>query len=523
MARKVDVPDSARSWAIALAACAINALMSGITRTTGLLYVALIDTYGVSRFEANLPFTMRNIVRCLGGPVTGALGQRFGPRDVTLIGGVFGSLGIVLCTFAPNVIWITILWGGIHGFGVALGNTLSQVLVTQYFVKHRATATGLAFSGSCLGSFVLPVLMEYMLSQLGLSGAFLVTGAILMHVLPFALLLKEPSWIQRETKGVAQTRVPDLTTSQYVKEYPESKESQNVFTIDFKQRRSFGESNRNQDNMEKNCNSNSCSNENGIYNSIFEDSTTNINEVYSYQGKEENNEQVQNGIPEEEGDKDSSSQHQKQETSVRKALIIILSDPVFHMISLSLGAFAMLIDPVFTVIVDFIRDKGISETMAKYFISTLALGDLVGRLGLGWVTDRNYMTVPKFMMMMQMAHGLCFMLMPLIYNLYILFVVTIIFGIITGAALVMFPILIGKYLPTVQSMAIGCMPFFTGLLTLTVPSLIGYFRDEVGSYNGMFFLTGGASVIVGFLWLLEPLLIKLRKKLHKKESAKTTV
>ncbi|GFX25388.1 monocarboxylate transporter 12 [Trichonephila clavipes] len=362
-----------------------------------------------------------------------------------------------------------------------------------------------------------------MLSQLGLSGAFLVTGAILMHVLPFALLLKEPSWIQRETKGVAQTRVPDLTTSQYVKEYPESKESQNVFTIDFKQRRSFGESNRNQDNMEKNCNSNSCSNENGIYNSIFEDSTTNINEVYSYQGKEENNEQVQNGIPEEEGDKDSSSQHQKQETSVRKALIIILSDPVFHMISLSLGAFAMLIDPVFTVIVDFIRDKGISETMAKYFISTLALGDLVGRLGLGWVTDRNYMTVPKFMMMMQMAHGLCFMLMPLIYNLYILFVVTIIFGIITGAALVMFPILIGKYLPTVQSMAIGCMPFFTGLLTLTVPSLIGYFRDEVGSYNGMFFLTGGASVIVGFLWLLEPLLIKLRKKLHKKESAKTTV
>ncbi|GFX25385.1 hypothetical protein TNCV_1423701 [Trichonephila clavipes] len=115
MARKVDVPDSARSWAIALAACAINALMSGITRTTGLLYVALIDTYGVSRFEANLPFTMRNIVRCLGGPVTGALGQRFGPRDVTLIGGVFGSLGIVLCTFAPNVIWITILWGGIHG------------------------------------------------------------------------------------------------------------------------------------------------------------------------------------------------------------------------------------------------------------------------------------------------------------------------------------------------------------------------------------------------------------------------
>ncbi|GFT65364.1 hypothetical protein NPIL_77061 [Nephila pilipes] len=367
--------------------------------------------------------------------------------------------------------------------------------------------------------------MEYMLFQLGLSGAFLVTGAILMHVLPFALLLNEPSWVQRKTKAASRIHVPALTASQYVKEYPETKQSQNVFTIDFKKRRSFGEPDRNQDDMEKNYISNSYSEGNGIHNPIFEDSMTNMNETYAHQDKEENNnpDKLQNALSEEASAKDSASEHQKQETSVRKALITILSDPVFHMISLSLGAFAMLIDPVFTVIVDFIRDKGFTETVAKYFISALALGDLVGRLGLGWVTDRNYMTVPRFMMMMQMAHGICFMLMPLIYNLYILLVVTIIFGIITGAALVMFPILIGKYLPTVQSMAIGCMPFFTGMLTLTVPSLIGYFRDEVGSYNGMFYLTGGASVIVGFLWLLEPLLLKLRKKLRKESSSKAIV
>lgn len=62
-----DHPDSARSWAIAAAAFVINIMLSGISRTTGLIYVALIDTYGITRMEANLPFTLRNIVRNLLG------------------------------------------------------------------------------------------------------------------------------------------------------------------------------------------------------------------------------------------------------------------------------------------------------------------------------------------------------------------------------------------------------------------------------------------------------------------------
>lgn len=38
---------------------------------------------------------------------------------------------------------------------------------------------------------------------------------------------------------------------------------------------------------------------------------------------------------------------------------------------------------------------------------------------------------------------------------------------------------------------------------------IGHFRDHVGSYDGMFYLTGGISVASGGFWLLEPILLKL--------------
>ncbi|GFU49347.1 hypothetical protein NPIL_357691, partial [Nephila pilipes] len=66
MAKKKDVPDSPRSWAIALSAFVISLLIAGVLRTTGHLFVAIMDTYGASRFQANMPFSVRNVVRNLG-------------------------------------------------------------------------------------------------------------------------------------------------------------------------------------------------------------------------------------------------------------------------------------------------------------------------------------------------------------------------------------------------------------------------------------------------------------------------
>lgn len=36
----------------------------------------------------------------------------------------------------------------------------------------------------------------------------------------------------------------------------------------------------------------------------------------------------------------------------------------------------------------------------------------------------------------------------------------------------------------------------------------GHFRDTVGSYDGMFYMVGGVSVISGGMWLIEPVVVK---------------
>lgn len=79
---------------------------------------------------------------------------------------------------------------------MALANTLFYVVISQYFVKYRATASGIAVAGSSIGSFVLPVITEVVLDSFGLSGGFLILGGITMHALPLSLLLKSPQWIE---------------------------------------------------------------------------------------------------------------------------------------------------------------------------------------------------------------------------------------------------------------------------------------------------------------------------------------
>ena len=162
-----------------------------------------------------------------------------------------------------------------------------------------------------------------------------------------------------------------------------------------------------------------------------------------------------------------------QETSIIKGMTIMISNPMFHVIGISFAGFAMLYDPVLTVIVDYITDKGFREDDAKYFISMISLGDLLGRLCFGWVTDKKYMTLSKFMILLQVIQGICFLLLPLFQAFYVLIAIITVYGLASGATLVMYPILVSTYLASVQSLAMGNISFITGILSFAIPPLIG--------------------------------------------------
>ncbi|XP_075542753.1 uncharacterized protein LOC142576490 isoform X4 [Dermacentor variabilis] len=139
-------PDGRLSWAIAITCFVINFISSCFYRCTGMFFNSIMDTFGASRGDASVP--------------------------VSLYGGFYN----------------------VAGAGHGIITSCSIVAVTQYFDKRRGIALGLNLAGPPVTSLVVPKLLEWLLSEYGLRGTFLLLGGCLANVPVLGMLLRNPPW-----------------------------------------------------------------------------------------------------------------------------------------------------------------------------------------------------------------------------------------------------------------------------------------------------------------------------------------
>ncbi|GFT59208.1 uncharacterized protein TNCV_3891591 [Trichonephila clavipes] len=65
--KKGPGPDQGYAWVVAIGCFFINAILVGIARSVAVLYVALVEEYGITRQQATLPFSIRVSLRNLSG------------------------------------------------------------------------------------------------------------------------------------------------------------------------------------------------------------------------------------------------------------------------------------------------------------------------------------------------------------------------------------------------------------------------------------------------------------------------
>ncbi|GFY74712.1 monocarboxylate transporter 9 [Trichonephila inaurata madagascariensis] len=662
---RMEGPDGGWAWVVAFSACIISFIMAGLGRMSGILYVAFIETFGVDRKAASTPFSVRSSTRNLLGPIVGILGQKYGVRMVTITGGILATFSAAVCFFSPDIIWITILWGVLNGIGTALTVTLPQVVIGQYFEKHATTASGLAFSGGCVGSFLFPVLLEQLLLSYGMQGTFLIVGAIIMHTIPAAMILRKPPWVKKansEAENCMNNRKKSLKYQSKDKEENEKlycngvsgqetnstkKEPDNfpdiqflkqnkellfeIFTAQIPGNNVYLEINRNEpapsvdtyinelediysclqssrekwrfyqnlklskiklycdmldDKGDGKTTSKSQSFQLGKCLEFDTSDITKTNSVpdISRQMKEINQnstllklKSLQNAqsdilstLPQEKqadaskiflelqklytaytalnsSKKDISFKNQ---TSVLdepsfpvdivpgkdvefhpntfkghiNTAMKLYKKPLFLLICLCRAVHFITFIPVITAVVDFIMDKGLVEADGKYAIAALSLGDLLGRLCLGWITDRGYMSLAKYMLVVMVLQGISTASLAWMNTKTLLFTMLAVFGMLQGSLFVRHNVLVSKYMKShEQSIAMGCMNFFSGLLGFALPAYIGYFRDTIGSYDYIMYINGAIGVFIGLLWALEPYFRKRSAERAKNENSPVAV
>lgn len=180
-------------WIIVFASALILATsMGAIVNGMSAFVVPMQEAYGWERGDIALINVAGIVGLALGGLIMGPQADRRGTRPVVLFGSVVLGLCYLLASFA-NSLWQYYLLMFLAGFfGAAAIFPPVMAAVGNWFPIGAGLAIGIASAGQALGQGGVPYASSLLIQRLGISGAFGVTGAIMLAVLiPLSLLMRQ--------------------------------------------------------------------------------------------------------------------------------------------------------------------------------------------------------------------------------------------------------------------------------------------------------------------------------------------
>ncbi|CAN8002143.1 unnamed protein product, partial [Ixodes hexagonus] len=184
-------------WRVAFVAALMAFFEASSFRSSGFLYVAVLEEYEVDRGLASWPVSVFGTMIDMGGIVSGPLCQHFGARSTLISGAVIAAAGMLGASFTKSIPLLTLTLGIVHGSGAGTVSTMLQVFLSMYFDKYRGTAHGIMFAGATMSSFVFPMLLFYLRETFDFQYCLLIFGAILLHLIPISLLFRKPPWTRK--------------------------------------------------------------------------------------------------------------------------------------------------------------------------------------------------------------------------------------------------------------------------------------------------------------------------------------
>ncbi|MDD5222501.1 MAG: OFA family MFS transporter [bacterium] len=153
----------------------------------------LIQLWSCSATESGNPFMVFLIAFAIFMPLTGGYLDKYGPRLITVIGGIIVALGWILSSYAPHINALTLTYGVIAGIGVGIAYGCPIAVSTRWFPDKKGLAVGLTVAGFGLSAMITAPLMRKLIETNGCLSTFGIMGVIFLVILVVsALFLKFP-------------------------------------------------------------------------------------------------------------------------------------------------------------------------------------------------------------------------------------------------------------------------------------------------------------------------------------------
>jgi MFS family permease len=213
-------------YAIVVVAFMLQAVGWGVFNSMGVFFKPFMDEFGWSRALISSAFSLAMLVCGMSSILQGRLSDRFGPRVVMAVGGVFLGIGYLLMSRVSHFWHVYLYCTVIIGFGISGTDVVMLSTTSRWFLRFRGLVTGIAKAGTGVGMLVMPLLLNGLIVRYGWRGTFLSLGilSLLTYVCLAQFLVRDPGkmglWPDNE-KRVSHVPGPEpekgLNTEQAVR------------------------------------------------------------------------------------------------------------------------------------------------------------------------------------------------------------------------------------------------------------------------------------------------------------------
>ncbi|XP_012216301.1 monocarboxylate transporter 12 isoform X2 [Linepithema humile] len=530
--------DGGYGWVVVFGAFFVQFWVAGLVKSYGVLYVEVMETFKDS--SAAVASWIPAILTCLClalAPVTSMLCQKYSCRTVVFVGGLFCALGLTTSYFATRLIHLFFTFGVLTGIGGGLSTTPGIILVSQYFDKHRALANGICVSGTAAGSFVFPLLIEFLVKDFGFHGTILLLGGCMLHVCVSATLYRP-----LDENYAPEENILEKIEPREEKEQDQDKKQQKLdllFANDPTARHNMlnelfhqnsgvvavelTDSDEEKDVMGEGLRMKPISKirSSSILHSV-EDLSTDSTCVYkaarsslrslkssaTTTGPPEQQQQPQPPSPPSRMPSLTLTASTESKITFMQRLtcyldLSLLKNPQFIMMCFSVSLMSTGSPYMLYYLPAYVHAAGYTKSEAGYLVAISAALDLCGRLGLGWLSDLKLFDRRKGYIGSVVGAGVAVLAIPMAHSFYVLACSVGMYGLCLGCWFLLVPVLLADQYGTDKiSSSYGLVRMFQSIGAISIPPLAGYLRDVTGSYTVCFLCMGTCMVIGGLPLLL---------------------
>jgi OFA family oxalate/formate antiporter-like MFS transporter len=179
-------------WVVVVAFLLIGITLYGVHLSFGVFFKSIEGEFNLTRAATSLIISVNMIFAGIFAFFAGWALDRYGPKIVNLLMGLFTGLSLLLTSQANSQWQLFITYSLFLAMGTGALYVVPMSAVSKWFDKKRGLALGIASTGIGLGTMTMAPFATYLITNFDWRMAYLIIGLIAwLIVIPLSWLLKK--------------------------------------------------------------------------------------------------------------------------------------------------------------------------------------------------------------------------------------------------------------------------------------------------------------------------------------------